>query len=259
MGPDSRSIWRRRGEYEETVFAETDKYPKISVHLWGAIGVGFRSPVAFFDKTVNSEVYVTSLKTSGFVGLADATLGGRQWCLVRTRASCQTSAQSLGALFEICNLDPGWLPDSPDLNPSESLCGAIKRRLKWGGIQTRNEAIQLIQNVWPGFDQGFLDSLAASFENCVEMMEQAEAHTVRPLISAGKTEVPPGYAEALRTPATWNEQLDEILVRMVDERGEMESYMWTPGRLYRKRMQESVDVPHKSKMFEIRWCHIRSK
>jgi hypothetical protein len=39
------------------------------------------------------------------------------------------------------------------------------------------------------------------------------------LISAGKTEVPPVYAEAVRTSATWNEQLDEILVRMVDDRG----------------------------------------
>jgi hypothetical protein len=32
--------------------------------------------------------------------------------------------------------------------------------------------------------------------------------------------VPTGCAEAVRTPATWNEQLDEILVRVVDERGE---------------------------------------
>jgi hypothetical protein len=41
---------------------------------------------------------------------------------------------------------------------------------------------------------------------------------IQPLISAGETEVPSGYAEAVRTPATWNEQFDEILVRMADER-----------------------------------------
>jgi hypothetical protein len=73
MRPDNRWIWRRRGEYEETVFPEIDKSSKISVHLWGAIGVGFKSPLIFFGRTVNSEVYVTSLKTSGFIGLADAT------------------------------------------------------------------------------------------------------------------------------------------------------------------------------------------
>jgi hypothetical protein len=51
------------------------------------------------------------------------------------------------------------------------------------------------------------------------MMEQAEDRMIQPLISAGKTEMPLGYAEAVRTPTTWNEQLDEILVWMVDERG----------------------------------------
>jgi hypothetical protein len=51
------------------------------------------------------------------------------------------------------------------------------------------------------------------------MTEQAESRQIQPLISAGKTEVPPGYAEAVRIPVTWNEQLDEILGRMIDERG----------------------------------------
>jgi hypothetical protein len=41
--------------------------------------------------------------------------------------------------------------------------------------------------------------------------------------------------------------------------GETEGYIRTPGRLYRKRIQKSVDVPDKSEMFEIRWDHVRSK
>jgi hypothetical protein len=79
--------------------------------------------------------------------------------------------------------------------------------------------IDRIVDAGSGFDQGSIDSLAASFANRVEMMEQVEARAIQPLISAGKTEVPPGYAEAVRTPATWNEPLNEILVRMVDETG----------------------------------------
>jgi hypothetical protein len=31
--------------------------------------------------------------------------------------------------------------------------------------------------------------------------------------------VPPGNAEVVRSPVTWSEQLDEILVRMVKEKG----------------------------------------
>jgi hypothetical protein len=51
------------------------------------------------------------------------------------------------------------------------------------------------------------------------MMEQADGRTIQPLTSAGKTAVPPGHAEVVRTPTIWNEQVDEILARMVDERG----------------------------------------
>jgi hypothetical protein len=63
-----------------------------------------------------------------------------------------------------------------------------------------------------------IDSLVALFANRIEMMQQTEGRTIQPLISAGKTEMPPGYVEAVRTPATWNGQLDELLVRVVDER-----------------------------------------
>jgi hypothetical protein len=79
MGPDNCWIWERCGEYEETVFAETDKYAPISIHLWRAIGVGFKSPLVFFEENVNSNVCVNSLKGSGFVELADMTFGQRQW------------------------------------------------------------------------------------------------------------------------------------------------------------------------------------
>jgi hypothetical protein len=90
------------------------------------------------------------------------------------------------------------------------------------------------------------------------MMEQTESRTSQPLVSAGKTEVPPGYAEAVKNPATWNEQVGEILARMVDERGGRWTVM--SGLLgNRKRMRESVDVSDKSETFEIRWYHVRFK
>jgi hypothetical protein len=82
MGPDNRWIWRRRGEYEETVFTENSKYAPISIHLWGAIRVGFKSSPMCFEENVNSDSYVNSVKGSGFVELADMTFRQRQWCLV---------------------------------------------------------------------------------------------------------------------------------------------------------------------------------
>jgi hypothetical protein len=53
MGLDNRRVWRRRGEYEEGIVAETDKYPRISIHLWPAIEIGFKSRILIFEETVN--------------------------------------------------------------------------------------------------------------------------------------------------------------------------------------------------------------
>jgi hypothetical protein len=49
-----------------------------------------------------------------------------------------------------------------------------------------------------------INSLVVLFTNRLEMMEQAEGRTIQPLISAGKTEVPPEYAEAVTVLARWN-------------------------------------------------------
>jgi hypothetical protein len=38
-------------------------------------------------------------------------------------------------------------------------------------------------------------------------------------MSAGKTQVPPGYAAALTTPLTWNEETDAVLEELVETRG----------------------------------------
>jgi hypothetical protein len=95
------------------VFAKTDKYAPISIHLWGANGVGF-------EEDVNSDVSVNSFKGGGFVELADMTFWQRQWCLVQGGASCHTSTRSLNALFEVCSVFPEWPSNSPDLNPIEA-------------------------------------------------------------------------------------------------------------------------------------------
>jgi hypothetical protein len=56
MGPDNHWGWRRRGECEEGVFAESDKYPKISIHLWAAVVIGFKFWISIFKEAVNSDV-----------------------------------------------------------------------------------------------------------------------------------------------------------------------------------------------------------
>jgi hypothetical protein len=62
MGPDNHWVWRRGGEYSEGVFAETNKYTKISIHAWAAIGSGFKFPLIIFTKNVDLTHYIDSLQ-----------------------------------------------------------------------------------------------------------------------------------------------------------------------------------------------------
>jgi hypothetical protein len=129
MGPDNHWVWRRRGEYSEGVFAETNKYTKIPIRMWATIGSGFKFSHIIFAKNVDSNHCIDSLQKSEFFESADGKFGSRQWDLVQDRAPCHTSFRSLNALFELCDVFPEWPPNSHDLNLIESLWGAIKRRL----------------------------------------------------------------------------------------------------------------------------------
>jgi hypothetical protein len=51
------------------------------------------------------------------------------------------------------------------------------------------------------------------------MVEEDEGWAIHPLISAGKTEVPPGYAAAMRTPPKWDNTIDAHLRRLIGEYG----------------------------------------
>jgi hypothetical protein len=87
--------------------------------------------------------------------------------------------------------------------------------LQWQGVQAREQAIQIIRSVWAEFEQVSIDALVASFPNRVEMVREAEGRTIQPLISAGKTQVPPGYAMAIRVPAEWDNASDALLESLV--------------------------------------------
>jgi hypothetical protein len=222
MGPDNRWVWRRFGDYSEKIFAPTDKYAKISIHVWGAIGVGFKSELIIFTSNVDAEVYTNEIEKSGFIEAADQKFGPRAWCLVQDGAPCHNSKKAFESLIRHFNIFPSWPPNSPDLNPIEALWGAIKRRLKWEGIKTADEAIRRIRQIWNDFDQESIDRLVLSFPNRVKMVSDAEGRSIQPLLSSGKTVVPPGYKymhPELEPPVQWDAEKERMLVNAVTRFG----------------------------------------
>jgi hypothetical protein len=115
---------------------------------------------------------------------------------------------------------------------------AIKRRLQWDRIQTREDSIQAIHALGSQFQQRSIDSFVFSFSNRVQMVQAAERRTIQPLISAGQTTVPHGYAMAIRTPPVWND--NERLLSLVAQNGRK----W---RLISRRFEDATGAECKSK------------
>jgi hypothetical protein len=105
------------------------------------------------------------------------------------------------------------------LNPIESLWGAIKKTLRWKRVRTTADAINVVKRVWADFPQEAIDSLVGSFANRVKMVGDARGRTIQPLVSAGKTQVPPGYADESETRPQWDAAADSHLEALVAQHG----------------------------------------
>jgi hypothetical protein len=217
MGPDNRRMWRRRGEYEDGIFAEADKYPRISIHFEQRLGSIFNLAFQFLKKQSIQMSTLRFWNRAAFFEDGRRKIGEQQWHFVQDGASCHTSASNMDALFEVCNAFTQWPPNLPCLNPIECLWGAIKKRLNWGEIATREEPIRIIERGWSEFEQTSIDSVVGSLANRVIMLKDAQGRMIQPLISAGKTIVRPGDASAMRTPITCDN--DELLIELVERYG----------------------------------------
>ena len=58
---DSRRIWIKRGIYNDSTFVNEKKYDT-GIMVWGAIGVGWRSPLVLIKGRLNSEGYISMLE-----------------------------------------------------------------------------------------------------------------------------------------------------------------------------------------------------
>jgi hypothetical protein len=75
MGLDNCWEWKRKGEYQKGIFVESEKCPKVSIHFCAAMSIGFKSRISISEEVFNSDVYIETLKSSGFLSMADQTFG----------------------------------------------------------------------------------------------------------------------------------------------------------------------------------------
>jgi transposase len=197
--PDTRWVWRRRGQYDPKIFAPTDKFPKFAIMVWGAIGPNFKSKLVIIAGNIDSEKYISMLKEAKFFEEADAVFGRGHYVFMQDGAPCHTSEASLAALREWCQLLPYWPANSCDLNPIEMLWGIIKRKLNWAEVKTLGEAIQIIMDAWNAIPMAVINALCGSFDERLQMMRDLGGASIQPFLSAHMHRI----ADSLKRPPNY--------------------------------------------------------
>jgi transposase len=212
--------WRhiRRGDWNETAFVTKTKFP-ISVMIWGAIGVGYKSGCIFCSDGVDAQEYQAVLKKAELVEELNNRDGRFEWFFMQGGASAHTAKATTEWLNDLCLILPGWPPNSPDLNPIEIVWAIMKLRIKKLRPKTRGELIQVINTVWNELNQEVLDRLVLSFRRRLELVRKARGRSISPYLSSHRTEPNPEDAIAHQDWRPFEDEEDQAILMWVDRIG----------------------------------------
>ena len=130
--------WRRikHGQWNKSCFIEKTKYSH-GIMVWGSIGKGFRSELMKCSGSIDAAEYINILKESNVFETCDAKYGRFRWSFMQDGSPCHNSSQTIRWLSQKAKVIPGWPPNSPDLNPIETIWVIMKKDLNHfnGGIR----------------------------------------------------------------------------------------------------------------------------
>ena len=245
-GPDNSWVRYRSGQWNETATKKKEKFP-LSAMFWGAVGIGYKSPLMICSGSVKASEYQTIMTQSGIFKDCDRSHGRFGWYFMQDGAPCHTSEDTVAWLQRQCLVLPGWPPNSPDLNPIEMIWAIIKARLyKRIDIKTRDELIAAVQAAWDAIAQETIDSLVRSFGRRVTLALEMMGGSISGILSS-HMEHPKPQMIVEYDYERWSEAEDQTLLQLHARYGNA----WTkiaramPGRW-------SNEVKNRTKMLQMR-------
>ena len=133
--------------------------------FWGCFSAFGLGPLVALEANQNQYTYVETLKE---YLLPEITAAQSEFGINMVfNALCHKTNLVLNFLQEnnISTLD--WPPQSPDMNPIENLWSIIKkwRQKKFGFVNTKNELIEQVFEIWNEVDNSLMETLTDSIEN----------------------------------------------------------------------------------------------
>ena len=160
---NGRKLWRIPGECLETDYVQLEQHPR-QIMVWGAIGVGYKSPLLVFEGNCNKESYISLLEENGIIPGLNALFGEREFVFQQDNAPPHVAKQTVDWLQERVHLLTSWPPHSPDLSPVEMMWAITKARVDTTGVTTKHDLFERVRQVWDEIPQSFVDNMASSFE-----------------------------------------------------------------------------------------------
>jgi hypothetical protein len=89
----------------------------------------------------------------------------------------------MATLSPLVHLVRGWPPNSPDLNPIETVWRWVKHTLNLPRAETLADFRRIVQDVWDSMAQKRIDNLVDSYEARIEAVKLVGGKTIQPCLS----------------------------------------------------------------------------
>ncbi len=189
LDSDNQLRWLRKGDTDDGCFALQDKFT-CSVMVFGAIGIDYKSKLVVCSGNVDAVEYRDIITKSGLYTDLNTKYGAGNFIFVQDGAPCHTSNISTAFIQKRMSFLKNWPANSPDLNPIEHIWGAIKRILKTKKITTRQELIDMVNEIWNNFPQEAINRLIQSFDGRLRTVLDANGESISDILRSSIHHVP---------------------------------------------------------------------
>jgi hypothetical protein len=161
--------------------------------VWGAIGLGFKSKVAFVDGTLNGERYCEMFMDNGICESNKTRFGHCAGYFQQDGASAHRTKDIMQFLRDQGRtITPDWLLNSPDLSVTENVWGILKSQIAARGPGSVPKLKQTVQEEWSRLSQNTINALVHSmnqrFKLCLKQDRKSIRHFVGKIHSKSRDE-----------------------------------------------------------------------